>query len=325
MSAIKVKIMIKLKLIYLALKDFLCQCSIRPFKNNMQMLMNNIRMVFARNCEPFYETKHRLNRILLRKLIALPEKKEETLPVENYRIWVLWWQGETQMPEIVKCTYNSICAMAKKEVVLITKDNWKEYIMPDEWIVRKISEGKMKLPALSDYIRASLLYEYGGMWIDSTVLCTRELPQNIFEYEFFSIHNPYSETQKYVAHGRWNVQILGSNKRHLAIFRGLRHVFQEYWKHYDYIMDYLLVDYSIDYVYNEDEEMRNLIDSLPVTNTCMHGLLDKFDKPYSEIASEWEMMQEDTWFFKLTYKHLFITQIANEDTLYNHIINLWKC
>lgn len=318
------KEMIKVKLVCAALKEFICQCSFRPLINNLQMLINNIRMVFADNCEPLYETKHRLNRILLKKLITLPPTKEELLPVENYRIWVLWWQGEKQMPDIVKCTYKSICAMTKKEVVLITKDNWTEYIFPDEWIVRKVSDGKMKLPALSDYIRASLLYEYGGMWIDSTVLCTKELPQKYFESELFTIHNPHTETLKYVAQGRWNVQILGSNKRHLAVFGGLRHVFREYWKHYDNIMDYLLVDYAIDYVYNEDKEMRELIDKVPVTNINMHWLLDKFDKPYNEIKSEWEKMQENTLFFKLTYKHNFIFEYAGKKTFYQYIIEEWK-
>lgn len=302
------------------LREFLRQYTIRPFANNISMLINNLRMVFADDKEPFYGKKHSLNRTLLKGLIGLPYTEEEALPVEKYRIWVLWWQGEKQMPEIVRCAYNSICNNSPKEVVLITKDNWTEYISPDEWIVEKVHEGKMKLPALSDYIRASLLYSYGGMWIDSTVLCTTVLPDYIFECDFFTVHDLHPKTEKYVAKGRWNVQILGTNKRHLAVFRGIRHIFSEYWRRYDYIMDYLLVDYSIDYIYNENKKMRALIDNVPETNTNMHKLLDLCNKPYDEAASDWKLMQKDTWFFKLTYKRKFVEECDGRKTVYKYII-----
>ena len=209
-------------------------------------------MVIADDKEPFYAKKHSLNRTVL-KQIGLPKSEEETLPVDKYRIWVLWWQGKNEMPEVVKCAYNSICSNSPKEVVLITKKNWTEYISPEEWIVRKVQERKMTLMALSDYIRASLLYSHGGMWIDSTVLCTERIPQYIFDSDFFTVHNFHPNTEKYVAKGRWNVQVLGTNKRHLAVFRGMLHILTEYWRRYDHIMDYLLVDYSIDYIYNEEK------------------------------------------------------------------------
>lgn len=312
-----------LKLQYVALNNFTKQVAVRGWVDSLRLLWYETCLLWLPDKNAYYIKRHELNIALLKRVIRLKNSKPAE-PVSDYKIWVLWWQGEDQMPPIVKCTYKSICRMAGREVVLVTKDNWQQYIIPDEWIVCKVAEGKMKLPALSDYIRASLLYEYGGMWIDSTVLCTRKLPEEIFDREFFTIHNPNSSTKKYVAQGRWNVQILGTNQRYLPVFGGLRHVFQEYWKRYDTIMDYLPVDYSIDYVYNENSTMRKLIDEVPVTNTRMHILLDWLDLPYSKVKAMWQEVQQDTWFFKLTYKHKFIEQINGEKTFYKYLMDEWK-
>lgn len=317
-------ILLHIKLIYNTFKDFFLQWNVRPFGNNVQMLVNGVRLIFSGYPDRLYERKHRLNRALLERIITLPNRINDATPVDKYRVWVLWWQGEENMPEIVRCTYKSICRMAGKEVVLITKDNLKDYVYVDEWIEKKVGNGVMKLPAFSDYIRFSLLYEYGGMWIDSTVLCTKKLPQSMFDSEFFSIHNDNVPTAKYVARGRWNVQVLGTNRCHLEIFGDCLHVFREYWRRYDHIMDYLLVDYTIDYVYNEKESIRCLIDAVPVTNTCMHVLLDKFDVAYSNICDEFDETWKDTWMFKLTYKHKFIEWANGDYTLYKYIVDEFK-
>lgn len=311
--------MLKIKFIYATFISFFQQIGIRPIINNIEMLFVNLCLIFSKHPEHLYKKKHELNRLFLKESIKLPDSESEELPVEKYNIWVLWWQGESQMPPIVKCTYKSICNMTDKEVVLITKENWKSYINPAPWIEQKVLDGKMKLPALSDYIRASLLYEYGGMWIDSTVLCTKHIPNWIFEREFFSIHNNEVNTEKYVAKGRWNVQILGSNRKHLEVFHCLKHVFSEYWEKYNYIMDYLLVDYSIDYAYNEKQDVKEMIDSLPCTNKNMHAVLSMFDKPFEQEIMD--KLSEDTWFFKLTYKHKFIEETEGKYTFYRYIIN----
>lgn len=311
--------MSKIKFIYAAFVSFFQQISIRTITNNIYMLLTNLRLIFSKKPEPLYIKKHELNRQFLKKSITLPKNDSKSFQVEKYRIWVLWWQGKEQMPPIVRCTYNSICNMTDKEVILITKENWKSYINPAPWIEQKVLNGKMKLPALSDYIRASLLYEYGGMWIDSTVLCIRKIPEWIFDREFFSIHNNEVSTNKYVAYGRWNVQILGSNRRHLEIFHCLLHVFSEYWKKYDYIMDYLLVDYSIDYAYNEKQNIKNMIDSVPCTNKNMHAILSLFDKPFEQDIMN--KLSTNTWFFKLTYKHLFVEYTDSKPTYFKYIID----
>lgn len=311
-----------LKFIYIALLDFIRQWHIRPLRNNLELFTNSIKSIFTENSEYLYKQRHKINLDFLKSIIQLPNNVELEQEIENYRIWVLWWQGEEQMPEIVRATYNSIKDATDKEVILITKDNWREYIEAPTYIEEKRIKGIISLPAFSDFIRASLLYEYGGMWIDSTILCTKEIPEFVFSKDFFSIKNVETITKKYVANGRWNVQILATNKKHCELFRYMQYIFKEYWKRYNYIMDYLLIDYTIAYIYNEKESVREKIDALPCTNPHMHELREIInDKLDLSLLSNWNM---DTFFYKMTYKNSFTILKDNSPTFYKYIIERWK-
>ena len=48
---------------------------------------------------------------------------------DNYPIWVMWWQGENKMPEVVKICYASILKNAGSHPVnLITNCNYEKYL-----------------------------------------------------------------------------------------------------------------------------------------------------------------------------------------------------
>lgn len=47
------------------------------------------------------------------------------------------------------------------------------------FIESKARRGQIGLAHLSDYVRAFLLDEYGGLWIDATVMCTQPLPASM--------------------------------------------------------------------------------------------------------------------------------------------------
>ena len=57
-------------------------------------------------------------------------------------IWVCWWQGKENMPDIVKACYNSIQKHAcNHPVILITEENFRNYIDMPEYIINKQKEG----------------------------------------------------------------------------------------------------------------------------------------------------------------------------------------
>lgn len=178
---------LKLKFLYATLRAFFPQLNVRTWSNNMHMLLVQIRLIFASDKDKHFKEKHRLNGECLRRAVSLPTDDEEELPVEDYRVWTMWWQGEKQMPPIVRATYKSIRRASSKEVVLITKDNYQLYVSFPDFIVDKIKRGCITMMQLSDIVRASLLYEHGGMWIDSTMLCAKPMPETIFSSDLFTI------------------------------------------------------------------------------------------------------------------------------------------
>ena len=175
------------------------------------------------------------------------------------------------------------------------------------------------MAALSDYIRVSLLYEYGGLWIDSTVFCSQKLPAKIFESKLFTVKSQPSGT-KYVAAGKWNVQILGTNEKHSRVFFLIKDIFEQYWKKYSVLTDYLLVDYSFEYIYENDRECRADFDAVPYSNGKMHELLTMMNEPYDSSYFD-ERGKEGTYLFKLTYKMPFVEGNKGKKTFYSYILN----
>lgn len=86
-----------------------------------------------------------------------------TLFTQGNTIWVFWWQGEENMPTIVKACYNSI----KKnrglyKVILLDQKNFYNYVNIPTYILNKLESGKISITHFSDILRFNLLAKYGG-------------------------------------------------------------------------------------------------------------------------------------------------------------------
>ncbi len=82
-------------------------------------------------------------RKLLPKLKNMIDSKYDSLPHDSDgKIWVCWLQGMEQAPDIVKICYESICRQfSNREVVLITNENYADYITLPHYIVEKCAGG----------------------------------------------------------------------------------------------------------------------------------------------------------------------------------------
>ena len=79
--------------------------------------------------------------------------------------------------EIVKICVESIKKNAgDHRVIILTDDNYKQYVDIPEWVEEKKKKGVISRTHYSDILRLSLLARHGGMWIDSTFYCTDILP-----------------------------------------------------------------------------------------------------------------------------------------------------
>lgn len=127
---------------------------------------------------------------------------------EKKNIWVCWWQGERNMPEMVKKCFGSIIKHSNGHPVkLITFDNYKDYVSIDERIVEKVKNGKFKLAHLADLVRLKLLEQYGGLWLDSTMLLTANINESFFQ-NFFSVKSRPVDNDS-VSEYRWCSFVLG--------------------------------------------------------------------------------------------------------------------
>lgn len=285
---------------------------IRGLKDTISVLYANIKI----NVKPSYENYslwHKLNMDFLRKEITIDYNIKECGKIYKVRIWTLWWQGDESMPFIIKNTIKSIRNATEYEVVLITKDNYMSYIELPDAIINKLD--RISLPHLSDYIRVALLAKYGGLWIDSTVFCSDRIPDSVFNSSFYTVKNP-SEQNKYIAMGKWNMQVMGTNIIGCPVFVLMKRFLEEYWSKFDRPIDYLFFDCYMNVLYEDNKTFKELIDAVPITNTNMHSLLPVLNEDYNEYG--YQRLKENTFFFKLTYKLNYLRNI-NQNSYYAKI------
>lgn len=116
------------------------------------------------------------------------ENKECIGPSSN--IWTLWWQGCEKAPDIVKVCIASIKKNAGNHpVILLDQYNYKQYVTLPDHVVDNFEKGNISIAHLSDMIRTSLLYKYGGIWMDATLYMLHPLDESIENRTFYSINH----------------------------------------------------------------------------------------------------------------------------------------
>ncbi len=113
------------------------------------------------------------------------------------KIWFLWFQGKSQMPEIVKMCYDSWCFYNPDwEIVFLSDENLSQYVNLQSGptaIGLKTGTENIPLPAQSDIIRINLLEKQGGVWVDATCYCNQPLSRWLDENltsGFFAFNAP---------------------------------------------------------------------------------------------------------------------------------------
>lgn len=219
--------------------------------------------------------------------------------VGDNNIWVCWWQGEKSMPEMVKKCFNSIIKYSNGHPVkLITFENYKDYVQVDHRIVDKVKSGTFKLAHFADLVRLKLLEQYGGLWLDSTILLTANINENFFQKIFSVKIRPVDNDS--VSEYRWCSFVLGGGKNIRFIYSHLSSMLERYMLENEVFIDYLLIDYFLDILYRENRLVKEMIDAIPYTNPNLHNLRIKFDNEFDKV--QWDSMLSDTEIFKLTYK-----------------------
>lgn len=229
-------------------------------------------------------------------------------------IWIFWWQGIDNAPIVVKAALESIVKHSRKHpVLIITKENVEKYADIPEHIYRKKNEGKITITHFSDILRAQLLYQHGGIWMDSTLFATGDFNENMYSKAFYSIQHG-QRAEYHVCKGKWSGFFLACGKGN-PIFNYLSKAFYLYWEKENCLICYLLIDCFLALGYENIDTMRKLIDDIGVNNTGVFEMASQYNEIYS--IGRWKEICSSAYLHKLSYK-LKISDYKN--TIYNHIV-----
>lgn len=248
--------------------------------------------------------------LLIRKYENLSDVAE--LEHGSRNIWTLWWQGLEQAPEIVK-----VCLESQREnmvsngfrYTIITKDNWNQYMELPKHIMEKVENGKITLTHFSDIIRAELIKQYGGIWIDATVFCNKKIKLEPVSQIYTAKCSP---TPKSLTLGRWTGFLIG-DKQGSKLFSFMSEAFTQYWEKYDSLVAYLLIDYIIAIAYKHFPEVKEEYEQISVNQTGMWDMLRKMNEEYNADVWKNALLNADYW--KLSYKDEFNGGRLRETTL----------
>ncbi len=250
----------------------------------------------------------------------------EILPIKEYSFWCFWWQGEDHMPDVVRHCYHRI-KKNNNNVVLITKENVREYVQFPKEIYDKVENGIISYTHFSDILRLTLLANFGGMWIDVTCFNPYTIPEYVKQMPFCSPHDKNKQqNQKLVAYwcdlGGWRSWNIGTNIKNSLLFTFARDMLQAIAIRQNCMPSYFMVDCMLSYAYRHFGKIKEMIDSMPDTNTrCADLFLYCFNT--NKVWNEEEYLQliEKDWLFKLTYKTVWKETVDGKPTFYGKLFS----
>ncbi len=264
-----------------------------------------------------YKIKKRLEKRYRRQIEELNAAFDDTVPHQkSNKVWVCWFQGMESAPQLVQKCYQSLKKnLTDREIILITSENMDEYVQFPEYIMEKWRAGLITHTHMTDLLRLELLIRYGGMWIDSTVLCTskrQDIPDYFFDSDLFLYQalKPGRDGQSQLI-SSWLISAK-TNNRILTLTRDLCY---EYWRTNDKMVDYFLVHDFMSIALEQNPDEWNRI--VPRDNATPHNLLLRMFDQYDPRM--WQAMIAQTPFHKLSYK-FSEEDAALEGTYFRYII-----
>ncbi|MDR0656592.1 MAG: capsular polysaccharide synthesis protein [Treponema sp.] len=229
--------------------------------------------------------------------------------------WTCWLQGIENAPLLVKSCYKSLKRISSgHRVILITYENLKTYITLPDTILEKHKKGCLSGTHFSEIIRTYLLYTYGGVWCDATVLFTALIPEKLLKKPLFFFMCPLK--YPYTPVSSWF--IIANKKGNILLYRQLCNLIN-YWEKEKYLIDYFIYHHFIKAIIENDSESRAIFDHIPYySNQNPHYL--QFELLFNKFDPEqWENVRETSFCHKLTYK---IGDKTNKNvySFYNYII-----
>ncbi len=234
-------------------------------------------------------------------------------------VFICWWQGEEEMPDIVKACVNSVKRNLPDNAALriITLSNVGEYVTFNEAIVNKFNEGLIDYTHLSEVLRSELLYRYGGMWIDATYYVSNRIPKEFFDREFFTVAFERPLFGDDISMARWSTSLWMARKNH-PLFQLLTEAYYIYFEKDDKVIDYFIMDYLTGIIYKEFDCVKNCIDDCVKQSPAVYELQLRLNQRFTETENM--KLLTESLFYKINRRGEYHTHTSDgELTLYGYI------
>ena len=279
--------------------------------------------IFYRYIKARIEPVLQLRQSGVKETLALPFSCSDDFN-EKIPVWICWWQGENDIPEVVRYGIESIkryISQEKMELRLITLENCITYVSFSENIIRKFNEGKISIEHLKDITKAELLYRYGGMWIESGYFMANSLPAEAFDTDLYTL-SMKNVVEEDITEGIWNSEIWYTKKQS-PLFSFLLDSLLYYWEIEDKLVTEKLEDYIIAVAKSELPEVQRLFEK---------GLFGAGDvlqiHTYAgckHVKERTTKLLEQSVFHKLDiYQSYSMENIVGEQTLYGYLLQKLK-
>lgn len=246
---------------------------------------------------------------------AIPDKKI---------MWTAWLQGTQDLPEAVEVSIASMKNHAHGyELRVVTLENLKKFTKIDVNILNRLKNKKISAAHFTDYLRVKLLSEYGGVWLDATEFLTKDLPEDIWDYDLL-VWNKVQDLSGRNAY----VSIPFVEKFNNGFLVGKRNAL--FYKFATEISEKLLFDpiLEIDYFSNFKAYfaavryiplIRQEWNDMRVINP--YGLITRqFWNEKITVNIKHYINSSESFFFVLTYKEKWISVIDGEKTVQQYLI-----
>lgn len=238
---------------------------------------------------------------------------------DKMNIWIFWYQGWENAPQIVKD-----CRVATEKyldgetynVHYLTKETASSFVKFPEWIMEKVEAGTITLTEFSNLLREALLYKFGGIWMDATLFLTEPLDEKITDWRYYTIKRPPDHPMYCISRHQWSTFFVTTNRCETPFYRELLTSNMEYWRRETGIFDYLILDYFMAMILRNHPDMAKEWEDIPQNNTESLFIERSMNKKFD--PDTWEKIKKETGIFKLTYK---IPLSDDPDTYYNRVVN----
>lgn len=235
-------------------------------------------------------------------------------------IWQYWESDDGSIPPLVQACLNSVEKYkgGKCKRIMLTPENVKDYVDIPQIFWNLKEKGKIKTAFFSDILRTCLLIQHGGIWIDSTVLLTEEIPSYIINADLFVFQNDL----KIDLDGLNMASYFISAKQDNKILKETLSSLLYYWKENNFLVNYFTFLHTFTMVTQANKENKELFSKIPFFNFLpvqqfQGELLNRFSE------ERWAEIKKISGIHKLTHKQSVLTKKKEIDitgTFYEHVI-----